>query len=534
MQLINEATKDKLRGGFYTPELIADFMLKWAINGNKSLDILEPSCGDGVFLKLIRDNEISYNSITAVEFDDDEFLKAESIGLENSNLMNDDFHRFCLNTDAKFDLVVGNPPYIRYQYFSKEQQELAEEIFSKSKLKYSKLTNAWVSFVVGSSQLLKEKGKIAFVLPAEILQVSYAQQLREFLSHFYNKINIVSFEKLVFPEIQQEVVLLLCEKDGTDFHKIEHLEVRDANDLKNIDILKLKNPQKKIDFKSNKWTFYFLDQNEIDFLEKLQKNQLVPKLGKYANVEVGITTGANPFFTVPLSTVQFYDLEKYAKPLVGRSVQVPSLIFTENDWKKNRIGEARTHLLTFPKMKDLNGSLGARDYIEFGEEQEINKGYKCRIREEWQIVPSQKLSDALFIRRNHLYPKLIINEAQAYTTDTMHRVNIKKNVNLNAFVASYYNSLSFAFAEISGRSHGGGVLELMPSEVENIMLPYHDSNEELVEIVDEMIRSNKSIDEILEVTNKTILIDRYNFTSEDVKIAHGIWRKLSRRRLNRN
>ena len=189
MQLINEATKDKLRGGFYTPELIADFMLKWAINGNKSLDILEPSCGDGVFLKSIRDNEISYNSITAVEFDDDEFLKAESIGLENSNLINDDFHRFCLNTGAKFDLIVGNPPYIRYQYFSKEQQELAEEIFSKSKLKYSKLTNAWVSFVVGSSQLLKEKGKIAFVLPAEVLQVSYAQQLREFLSHFYNKIN---------------------------------------------------------------------------------------------------------------------------------------------------------------------------------------------------------------------------------------------------------------------------------------------------------------------------------------------------------
>jgi tRNA1(Val) A37 N6-methylase TrmN6 len=37
---------------------------------------------------------------------------------------------------------------------------------------------------VGSSQLLKEKGKIAFVLPAELLQVSYAQQLREFFSSF--------------------------------------------------------------------------------------------------------------------------------------------------------------------------------------------------------------------------------------------------------------------------------------------------------------------------------------------------------------
>lgn len=534
MVLINEASKEKLRGGFYTPKDIADFMLRWAINGNKNFDILEPSCGDGVFLRIMKEKQIPFNSVTAIEFDQVEYEKAAEIGLENSVLINDDFHNYCLTTQDKFDLIIGNPPYIRYQYFSKEQQILAERIFKKSKLKYSKLTNAWVSFVVGSSQLLKDKGKIAFVLPAEVLQVSYAQQLREFLAHFYNKINIVSFEKLVFPEIQQEVVLLLCEKDDTNSHKIEHLELRDADGLRDLDISKLKNPQKTIDFKSNKWTFYFLEQEEIDFLENLQELKTVPKLGKYADVEVGITTGSNPFFTVPLSTVQFYSLEKYAKPLVGRSVQVPSLIFTEEDWKKNRDSQARTHLLTFPKMSELNGSLGARDYLDYGVEQGINQGYKCGIRDEWQIIPSLKISDALFIRRNHLYPKLIINRANAYTTDTMHRVNIKKNVNLSAFIASYYNSLSFAFAEISGRSHGGGVLELMPSEVENIFLPYHKSNEELIDTIDTMIRANESIETILEITNKKILIDNYGFSQNEVEMADRIWKKLSNRRLNRN
>lgn len=54
MQLIKEATEEKLRGGFYTPEPIAAFILKWAFNGNTELDILEPSCGDGVFLKEIQ------------------------------------------------------------------------------------------------------------------------------------------------------------------------------------------------------------------------------------------------------------------------------------------------------------------------------------------------------------------------------------------------------------------------------------------------------------------------------------------------
>ena len=96
------------------------------------------------------------------------------------------------------------------------QQLEAGDIFTKAGLTYSKLTNAWVSFVVGSSLLLKDTfGRIGFVLPAEILQVSFAQQLRNYLAHFFNKINIISFEKLVFPHIQQEVVLLLCEKNNT-------------------------------------------------------------------------------------------------------------------------------------------------------------------------------------------------------------------------------------------------------------------------------------------------------------------------------
>lgn len=533
MQLIKNATKEKLRGGFYTPEPIASFILKWAFNGNAEVDILEPSCGDGVFLEEIKKGSYQYNSVIATELDTVEAEKSRQIALENSEVINTEFHQFCINTDKRFDLIVGNPPYIRYQYFDKEQQEFASQIFKKANLKYSKLTNAWVSFVVGSSLLLKETGKIGFVLPAEILQVSYAQTLREFLAKFYNKINIVSFEKLVFPDIQQEVVLLLCEKNNSQTHLIEHLELKDAEALQNLDVAKLKSPKKKIDFKSNKWTFYFLDQNEIDFLERLQEENKLSQLGEYAKVEVGITTGSNPFFTVPLSTVQFYNLEKYAKPLVGRSVQVPSAIFTETDWQKNRAMEARTHLLTFPKKEELNGSVGARNYIAWGEEQEINKGYKCRIRDEWQIVPSLRISDALFIRRNNLYPKLIINKAKAYTTDTMHRVTVKPNTEIKALTASYYNSVSLAFSEICGRSHGGGVLELMPNEVERILLPYHKNNANLLPTIDKMIRAKKDISEILKITNEKILKENYNFSDAEIDLADSIWRKLSKRRLNR-
>ncbi|MDQ3748101.1 MAG: class I SAM-dependent methyltransferase [Acidobacteriota bacterium] len=534
MKLITEATAEKLRGGFYTPEPIAEFILRWGINGSNNLEILEPSCGDGVFLEQLQKHNLKYNSVTAVELDKAEAEKAEQISLTNKQIINTDFHSYCNDTSQRFDLIVGNPPYIRYQFFDKNQQFEAATIFYKAGLSYSKLTNAWVSFVVGSSLLLKDLGgKIGFVLPAEILQVSFAQQLRKFIAHFYNKINIISFEKLVFPNIQQEVVLLLCEKNETKSHNIEHIELRDASELQTLDVARLRSPKKNIDFNTNKWTFYFLEQEEINFLENVAKKYNIPTIRDFAKVEVGITTGSNDFFTVPLTTVQEYDLEEYAKPMVGRSVQVNSVVFTDNDWQKNKFSKAKAHLLVFPDKQNLNHKNGAVKYIEQGEDLGIHKGYKTGIRDDWFVVPSLKISDALFIRRNNLYPRLIINQAGAYTTDTMHRVFVRPETNIEAFTASYYNSLSLALAEVCGRSHGGGVLELMPNETERILLPYNKDNASLLLIIDKMIRRKADIEEILKFTNLVILKERFGLTQKEIDLAHNIWKKLSSRRLNR-
>jgi len=536
MKFIADVSKAKLRGGFYTPKKIVDFILRWAVNGNKNYDILEPSCGDGVFLEQIKKNNLEYNSVTAIEFEPIEARKSKKIKLNNCEVFNEDFFKFCNKTKKRFNLVVGNPPYIRYQFFKKDQREEAEKIFEKANLKYSKLTNAWVSFVVGSSLLLKENeiGKIGFVLPAEILQVSYAKQLREFLAHFYNKINIVSFKKLVFNKIQQEVILLLCEKrPGENTHLIEHLEVNDAEDLNELDVSKLKSPSKKIDFKNNKWTFYFLDQKEIDFLEGLMKSGKVKPLKDFVKVEVGMTTGSNEFFTVPKDTIIKYNLKEYAKPLIGRSVQVTGNIFTKKDWKDNFNSKARSNLLLFPSMQKISKNKEATNYVMEGEKKGLHKWYKNRIRDEWQIVPSSWISDALFIRRNNLYPRLILNESQAYTTDTMHRVSIKDTINKKALIASYYNSLSFAFAELKGRSHGGGVLELMPNEAEEIFIPYSEENKKLLKNIDKMLREKVSIDKILKFADKEILLKNKILNKKQISLINSIWKKLQSRRLNR-
>jgi hypothetical protein len=212
---------------------------------------------------------------------------------------------------------------------------------------------------------------------------------------------------------------------------------------------------------------------------------------------------------------------------------VAGAIFDEKDWNNNRKIQARTHLLTFPTIDDVQKNEKAYSYILEGEENKINLGYKNRIRDEWQIVPSLKTSSALFIRRNNQYPKLILNVANAYTTDTMHRVFIRDGVNPRSLTASYYNSLTLAFTEICGRSHGGGVLELMPSEAESILLPYDDSAADLLDYIDKKIRSSKVLEPVLDIMDKHLLMKCYGLSEKEIKLARGIWLKLKNRRLRR-
>jgi hypothetical protein len=93
--------------------------------------------------------------------------------------------------------------------------------------------------------------------------------------------------------------------------------------------------------------------------------------------------------------------------------------------------------------------------------------------------------------------------------------------------------LSLAFTEVSGRSHGGGVLEMMPNETERVLLPYDEKNEELLLLIDEKIRNKTNIEEIVKITNEIILKQNYGLTDNEIEIAHRIWKKLSTRRLGR-
>lgn len=539
MKLINEVTKEKLRGGFYTPLPIARFIIDWALHDLDNASILEPSCGDGAFIQALKESDKRFKSFLGIELEPEEAEKAVKIGLSNTNIRQEDFLKYYIQESQQkdFDVLVGNPPYIRYQFLDKEQKSYAKKILEHSNVKHSKLMNAWVTFVVGGINLLKSGGKVGLVLPAELLQVGYASQIREYLARELKDILIITFEELVFEEIQQEVVLLMGTKNATSdkkSHTINHLELPNAKslDLQKVISQDKRNKKRILDF-TDKWTYYFLNKEHISLLSEAESIRGLKSIGELSDVQVGITTGANKFFTVSKDTVDKYDLHDFAKPLVGRSVQVRGLVYDNTEFKWNKDSNNRSYILDFTDLNLSKAPKGVLNYLKEGEQDGIHEGYKCSIRDKWYQIPSIWSPDNFLLRRNNAYPKLVSNHIDAYSTDTMHRIKIDSKVDKDAFAVSFYNSVSFAFAEIFGRSYGGGVLEILPSEAEKILLPYSPHNKKIYEKVDGMLKEDLPIEDILDFTDQELLIKPKIISSSQSKQFREIWENLRDRRLNR-
>src|SRR5437588_11080101 len=181
-----------------------------------------------------------------------------------------DFFTICqtyLAKDRFFDAIIGNPPFIRYQNFPETHRAVAFYLIQRSVLRTNLLTNSWVPFLVAATLLLNKTGRLAMVIPAELLQVNYAAELRCFLSQHYSYITLITFKKLVFDGIQQEVVLLLGERNGSEHTGIRTIELEGINDLvsyKHTEFLGEK--LKEMDHSTEKWTMYFLEEKEIQLL----------------------------------------------------------------------------------------------------------------------------------------------------------------------------------------------------------------------------------------------------------------------------
>ncbi len=545
------ADSQKLRGGYYTPIELSDYLTAWAIrNGDEK--ILEPSCGDGSFVASIlhrlsalkKEGHKVSSKITAVEIEAGELKKAKTRldaynfpKIETEFIAGDFFDLFeRLKREGNYDVALGNPPFIRFQYFDDGSREKAFWHLRNFGYSPTKLANAWSAFVQLSIELLREGGRLAMVLPAELLQVGYAGELRKRLSAQFSHIVIIGFKKLVFPEIQQEVVLLLAEGKRdisvleSDIHTIEFEDGKDLTRSENLEEA-VKHIPGRHSRPLMKWTALFLNEKSYYALDDAQRSRFVIPLGKLAAVDIGVVTGRNSFFVLDEKTRKEVFAEKFTLPVVGRTSALKSIVFDENDFEKYQHVEPG-YLLDLNNVPEKGIPRQLKEYIAHGEAEDVHKGYKCRVRRRWFDVPSIYVPNAFMFRQIHKYPLLVVNRAGATSTDTIHRVKFINGAKPEKLAAISFNSLTLAWAEVSGRSYGGGVLELETREAEHLPIPYSAKIEIDSQKVDELLRDGKDL-EALDYVDNIVLGGFMGMSRSTIKHVRDAWMELRNRRTNR-
>lgn len=524
-------TKQKLRGGYYTPEDLADFLVRW-VAGCAPTSILEPSCGDGVFLAKIAALAVE-SSVTAFEVEPEEAQKARTRVTDGSDVCAADFLGWALGAlqrqNTQFDAVVGNPPFNRYQYLPSAFQERAEGIFKVLGCRFTRHTNAWVPFVLASFAMLREGGRLAMVVPAEIIHVAHAQSLRSYLVANAKKLVVVDPAELWFPGTLQGAVLLMAEKrsanDAAAGVGIEAVCGRAFTKTHPQDLFNASLPVNQGDG-CGKWTYALLNDPTRSLLEDLTHRKGVSTFQELADVDVGIVTGANQFFHVPDSTVQRYGLEQWAHPMFGRSAHCPGVVYDQAQHEANADKGNPTNFVWF-RDDSVQESPTGREYIEHGERDQLHRRYKCRIREPWYAVPSVYATDVGLLKRCHDAPRLVLNSLGAYTTDTAYRIQVRRG-SAERLVYNFINAITALSAELEGRHYGGGVLELVPSEIEKLLVPVPPTLPVDVAGLDRAVKS-ESLSSVLERHSKLVL-GALGVADRDQDDLLDAWRRLRDRR----
>ena len=160
-------TKNKY-GQYFTVDSIAEFMVT-LITHDIHANVLEPSCGRGVFLGLLKKH--LFNNLSAYEID-------KSLSINYSFVKYESFVTSPIS--EKYDVVIGNPPYIRWK-------NLEDDL--KKELETSELWNHYFNslcdylfiFILKSIIQLKENGELIFICPEYWMNTTHSKSLRDFM-----------------------------------------------------------------------------------------------------------------------------------------------------------------------------------------------------------------------------------------------------------------------------------------------------------------------------------------------------------------
>jgi len=503
------ATAQKIFGAFFTSERVATYLIRWSIK-NPEARVLDPSCGDGVFLSLAKERLESLGKtdpkVFGVDLDPRNVEIAKGLS-PHFDVTESDFFAIRPQSLGQFDAVVGNPPFIRYQTFSGSARIRALQSAQRAGVLLPQLTSSWAPFLIHASEFVKPGGKLAMVVPAELGHARYSREVLRYLAKSFRRIRICVFKQKLFPTLSEDTYLLLAEGrgDSCSWFSICPFETID-------DAFHDRTVERPIDYSSIETgrlriSHYLLSTRALQLYQSLQESNHVLRFGEAADVGIGYVTGANDFFH--LSEREITDLRVPKKFLLRAVVSLAAhrgVAVEDRDWLEWKRESKKVYLLRLGPIRESHLLKTLRDYIALGRKSGIANRFKCRVREPWYSVPHIRVADAFLTYMSGGGPRLVYNRGKFVAPNTLHLVRFLEPPKAGQVVSAWYSSLTRLSTEMEGHALGGGMLKLEPSEAENLITPIapRDRWRKLLGSVDKTLRDGCS-EEAREITDALVL-----------------------------
>ncbi len=411
---------------------------------------------------------------------------------------------------VKINAIVGNPPYISLKKLKKDEREKALQLVESYGLKMQTSGSLWVPFIIHSTELLEQNGKLGFVLPYEITHVRYAFDLWKYLSVNYGKITICRIFRDFFPDVDVETIVLLAERKGAKTNTVCYKVFETVADLSHDNsLLESYIPLEDIITLGKPFERELIHSSVTDFLDVLRKNGKFSAFVHDCKFKIGYVSGSKTYFHLSSEDIKQHSIHMRNT----RKCLINSKQITANA----NIGiETKTisnySYLFYPTDIDS----GEEQYIRYGEKQGIDKGYKCKTRKQWYLIPGLEIPDLILTVFGDV-PKLLLNNGGFYVSNSL-LSGFSKVKKPKELICRWYNSLTLLSVELTIHSLGGGTLVLIPGETDRLEV-ISDFPAKKIESTYQKISDfakNHTTDELYRYGDDIVLKEIYNFSDKTI------------------
>jgi len=315
----------------------------------------------GLLLKLLENEDNSSITIPALPSLDENIYFGNSLISSNET---DDVNIDAINPfdfiDTKFDVIVGNPPYMSTEdikEFTPLEKPIFEEIYQSAYKQYDK----YFLFIEQGINLLKENGYFGYIVPSKFIKVTSGKKLRKFISDNNLLDSLISFgsNQVFNNKTTYTNILILSKKKNEKFNYISVNKLNEWKVQKNITSILLSNEV----IKDDNWVL--IPPHLKNIYDKIISNSILLKdLVLEDNIINGIQTSSNPLYIHLYSKLKkedstYYYIEKDKKIWkIEKELTQPYYQTTKNDTKFNTFKDVQPNsFVIYPYKFDSNGNL---------------------------------------------------------------------------------------------------------------------------------------------------------------------------------